>query len=401
MASVSQLSARLGGNPTVLALSAARLGDAVGNSILFIVIPLYVAKLPAPWLPLPEPTRVGILISMYGLIFSLLQPVGGALTDRAKNRKAVILLGLGITGAGMLVFVAASRFSHLLLLRALQGFGVALTIPASLSIMASATDRSSRGGSMGIYTSMRMVGFSIGPVLGGYLLDHVGFDAAFYVGAGFIALAMVLVQAWVRESGDRDVSMEARAKLAPSVWRSPVVPLGAATFVMAAAFSMLPTLEKQFNARLHQGAFGFGLAFSSLMLSRLLFQFPLGRLSDRIGRKPLVVGGLLLMGAVTAPLGLVATTAQLTGLRVLQGIASAGIAAPAFALAADLSSRGGEGRQMSVITMGFGLGIALGPLLAGVLAPLWFDLPFLLGGLSAIPAAWIVQRWVPETVSRS
>lgn len=170
---------------------------------------------------------------------------------------------------------------------------------------------------------------------------------------------------------------------------------------MAAAFSMLPTLEKQFNARLHQGAFGFGLAFSSLMLSRLLFQFPLGRLSDRIGRKPLVVGGLLLMGAVTAPLGLVATTAQLTGLRVLQGIASAGIAAPAFALAADLSSRGGEGRQMSVITMGFGLGIALGPLLAGVLAPLWFDLPFLLGGLSAIPAAWIVQRWVPETVSRS
>ncbi len=53
---------------------------------------------------------------------------------------------------------------------------------------------------------------------------------------------------------------------------------------------------------------------------------------------------------------------------------------------------------MSIITMGFGLGIALGPLLAGLLAPVWFDLPFLLGGLSALPAAYIVQRWVPESV---
>jgi MFS family permease len=212
---------------------------------------------------------------------------------------------------------------------------------------------------------------------------------------------MLMVQGWVNEQTIRDVSPEARAKNLPagSLWKSPIVPLGAATFVMAAAFSMLPTLEKQFNARLHQGAFGFGLAFSSLMVSRLLFQFPLGRLSDRIGRKPLIVGGLLLMGAATAPLGLVRTTFQLTGLRVVQGIASAGIAAPAFALAADLSKVGGEGRQMSIITMGFGLGIALGPLLAGVLAPVWFDLPFLLGAVSALPAAYVVQRWVPETVA--
>ncbi len=283
----------------MLALSAARLGDAIGNSILFIVIPLYVAKLPAPWLPLPEPTRVGILISAYGLIFSLLQPLGGALTDRAKNRKRVILAGLALTGAGMLAFVAAQSYAHLLALRALQGFGVALTIPASLSIMASATDKSSRGGSMGIYTTMRMVGFSIGPVLGGYLLDHVGFDAAFYVGAGFILLAMLMVQAWVNERVERDVSAEARAKSLPtgSLWKSPIVPLGAATFVMAAAFSMLPTLEKQFNARLNQGAFGFGLAFSSLMVSRLIFQFPLGspvrsRRSQAAGRGRPAADGL-------------------------------------------------------------------------------------------------------------
>jgi MFS family permease len=85
-------------------------------------------------------------------------------------------------------------------------------------------------------------------------------------------------------------------------------------------------------------------------------------------------------------------------LRVIQGIASAGIAAPAFALAADLSKTGGEGRQMSLTTMGFGLGIALGPLMAGVLAVLSFNLPFVLGGLMSLAGASVVHRYVMETV---
>lgn len=55
---------RIGANRVVVALSVARLADGMGNSILFIVIPLYVASLPAPWMPLPETLRAGILISI-------------------------------------------------------------------------------------------------------------------------------------------------------------------------------------------------------------------------------------------------------------------------------------------------------------------------------------------------
>ena len=100
-------------------------------------------------------------------------------------------------------------------------------------------------------------------------------------------------------------------------------------------------------------------------------------------------------------LGLAATTLQLSGFRVFQGVASAAIAAPAFALAADLSRAGGEGRQLSIVTTGFGLGIALGPLIAGVLAIFVFELPFIIGGALTIVGAWIVYRYVPETVQRS
>jgi MFS family permease len=119
------------------------------------------------------------------------------------------------------------------------------------------------------------------------------------------------------------------------------------------------------------------------------------------GRKPLIIGGLILMAPATILLGLAATTLQLTGFRVFQGIASAAIAAPAFALAADLSRSGGEGRQLSIVTTGFGLGIALGPLIAGVLATFVFELPFIIGGALTIVGAWIVYRYVPETIKHS
>jgi MFS family permease len=401
--SISRLADSIGANRTVLALSAARLGDAVGNSILFIVIPLYVAQLPAPWLPIPETVLVGLLISLYGLTNAILQPAVGAWIDRVSRRKPFIQIGLVLMAVGTLAFLIADRFTTLLLIRGLQGVGVALTIPASLALMASATEKRTRGGSMGVYTSMRMVGLAIGPLIGGFLHDHVGFDAAFYVGAAFIFLGLILVHFWVHETPD-----EGRVHAAGTfrildreLLTAGILGLAIATFLMASSFSMMSALEKQFNERLGQGAFGFGLAFSALMVSRLLAQVPLGWLSDRIGRKPLIIGGLILMAPATALLGLAATTLQLTGYRVFQGVASAAIAAPAFALAADLARSGGEGRQLSIVTTGFGLGIALGPLIAGVLGTLVFELPFIIGGALTIVGAWIVYRYVPETVQRS
>jgi MFS family permease len=399
---LSRAADQLGANRVVLALSVARLADAVGNSILFIIIPLYVAQLPAPWIPLPEPVLVGLLISMFGLVNSVLQPVMGALTDRVSRRKPIIQAGLFLMGAGTLAFIFATRFTDLLLIRSVQGIGVALTIPASLALMSAATQKQTRGGSMGIYTTMRMVGFAAGPLIGGFLHVHFGFNAAFIAGTLAIFVGIMLVHFWVKETPAR-LPGEARPPFQlfdREILTAGIIGLGLATFVMASSFSMMTTLEAQFNARLQQTAIGFSIAFSALMISRLIFQIPLGRFSDRIGRKPLIIGGLILMAPATILLGLAGTTLQLTGVRLFQGLASAGIAAPAFALAADLAKTGGEGRQMSIITMGFGLGLALGPLLAGVLVLAFFELPFLVGGLLSLLGAWIVYRYVPETVVR-
>ncbi len=391
----------LGIDKAVLALSITRMADAIGNSILFILIPLYVVKLPKEYFHFPLPVLVGILISLYGFIAAIFQPIMGALSDKLRKRKILIQIGLGLIGLSTLAFIIAQHFIDLLLLRSLQGIAVSITIPASLALMAEITKKETRGSAMGVYSTLRIIGFAIGPLIGGFLKDHFGFNSAFYVGSGFILLAMFLVQFWVEDVKveKKDEDIKKRIKVFEKKLLTPgILSASTATFIMAGAFSIVVALENEFNTMLNISAFEFGAAFSALMVSRLLLQVPLGRYSDKIGRKPLILTGLMIMGFTTALLGMVGSLLQLVLLRVVQGIASAGIAAPAFAVAADLSHSGGEGRQMSIITMGFGLGIAVGPLLAGLMAVIFFELPFLILGVLSLAVAGIVYKYMPETV---
>ena len=432
--------------PEVIALSFARMADALGNSLLIIIIPLYIAAQPNHLAAIPTELLVGVAISLYGFIFALSQPVWGYVSDRMGRRKPLILTGLTLMTAATLGFMWADRYLWIIVLRGLQGVGVAMIIPSVLALIAQVTVKRSRGNAMGVYSTFRMVGFATGPLLAGVLHVKFGFNATFMVGAAFLVVAMVLVQTTVKEEGGKagaesqatggvgepagdggskraaDDGRIARAVgdglaapdgdgLAASDAHGPatrpakggagtllpsptILGLMVSTIVLACSLSMISALENEFNDRLSQTALGFGVAFSALTLSRLVVQIPIGRLSDRIGRKGLIIGGLVALAPLTVLFGYVTTTEQLVGLRLLQGVATAGVAAPAFALAGDLARKGGEGREMSFLTMGFGLGMGMGPLIAGGLAGyVGFKTPFyVVGAASLVAAAWVWLR---------
>jgi len=395
--------------PEVIALSFARMADALGNSLLIIILPLYIAAQPSPLFDLPTELLVGIAISLYGFIFALSQPFWGYASDRVGKRKPFILAGLLLMMGATLGFMFADRYLWIIVLRGLQGVAVAMIIPSVLVLISRATVKRTRGNAMGVYSTFRMVGFATGPLLGGILHVKFGFNSAFIVGAAFLVVAMILVQLTVKEevseaevpgAGDDSPatpSPDEASRILPS---ATILGLMVSTIVLACSLSMISALENEFNDRLSQTAIGFGVAFSALTLSRLFVQIPVGRLSDRIGRKVLIIGGLLALAPLTVLFGYVTTTAQLVGLRLLQGVATAGVAAPAFALAGDLAKKGGEGRDMSFVTMGFGLGMGLGPLLAGGLAGyVGFKVPFyVVGGFCLVAAAW-VWRWAEESIA--
>ena len=413
------------------------MADALGNSLLIIILPLYIADQPSLWLDLPTEAQVGLVISLYGFLFAFAQPFAGALTDRVGRRKPFILTGLALMTLATLGFMFAHRYVWIVVLRCLQGLGVAMIIPSVLALISAVTEKRTRGNAMGVYSTLRMIGFATGPLLAGALQVYFGYDAAFMAGAAFLVVAYLLVQFTVHErtgpaaaadregdpafgeeggTGEKDGGRDGEegerglpgaGRVADpterfGVSRMPTstnLALMFSTVVMASSLSMISALENEFNERLAQTALGFGVAFSALTVARLFVQIPLGRLSDRIGRKKLIVGGLVVLAPLTVLFAYVSTTLQLVGVRLAQGVASAAIAAPAFALAADLARKGGEGREMSFVTMGFGLGLGFGPLIAGALGGyVGFEAPFLVVGVLSLASALVVAVWAEESI---
>jgi MFS family permease len=102
------------------------------------------------------------------------------------------------------------------------------------------------------------------------------------------------------------------------------------------------------------------------------------------------------MALSTVATGYLTTQWEFIIVRIVQGITSAGIAAPVFALARDLSKAVGEGRQMSIVIMGFGFGVALSTLFGGLLASSFFALPFIVGRVASVVARAAVILFVHE-----
>lgn len=388
------------------------MADAVGNSFLIIVLPLYVASdaVEGNVFGLPASLIAGIVLALFGIASSLAQPLAGHLSDRSGRRKVFVLGGLLVFGAVNLAFAGATAYWELFALRILQGLAAAFTITASLAIVNEVSHRKSRGGHMGVYNAFRLVGFGAGPLLASVLLETgpfvffggvtvTGFQATFAVAGAAALLSAVLVAILVR---DPRGAVPAARRLDIRVWDpdrgglDTIFTLGLTTLVMAACMALLSAIEPEVNARLDQGPVLFAIEFVSLIAALAVLQPFIGRASDRRGRKPFILVGLVALIPTTFLQGLVGAPWEMILLRVLQGGAAAMIFAPALALAGDHTRKGHSGAQLSVLTVSFGLGIALGQLTAGFFVQFGFAIPFGVGALLATGGTLLAATQVQE-----
>jgi MFS family permease len=177
----------------------------------------------------------------------------------------------------------------------------------------------------------------------------------------------------------------------------PVFALGLALLAVAMGIALLEPLQTQINNHIGQGATMFGIEFSAFIVAQVFLQTPIGSLSDTYGRKPFIVGGLIILVPATLAQGLVVTPIGMIVTRLIQGIAAATAFAPGFALAGDIADAGNSGTTFSVITMSFTLGTAIGPLVAGYLINFGYVVPFAFGAVLAGLGALIVYSQVEET----
>lgn len=150
------------------------------------------------------------VVTGYALSFAVLMLTGGKLADMFGRRR-IFLVGLAIFTVSSFFCGLAGTAELLIGARVVQGVGSALMMPATLSIITATFPPRERGAALGIWAGVSAMALAIGPLVGGLITEHVGWNWIFYVNVPIGLLGLVCVRIIVRES--RDTSHEQRLDL--------------------------------------------------------------------------------------------------------------------------------------------------------------------------------------------
>ena len=139
------------------------------------------------------------VIEAYALFLAALLLVGGALGDRF-GRKRVFLVGAAVFTLASAACAAAHGINQLIAARAVQGIGAALLVPGSLALLGANFPQETRGRAIGTWSAFSGITAAVGPVVGGFLVDHFSWHWAFLLNLPFGVLLLAACAAKVPES---------------------------------------------------------------------------------------------------------------------------------------------------------------------------------------------------------
>jgi EmrB/QacA subfamily drug resistance transporter len=399
------------------------------------------------------------IMNGYMLFLSALVLAGGAAADR-YGRKRVFVAGVVVFTAASVACGLAPSLPLLIAGRAVQGLGAALLTPASLALLGAAYDAKGRGQAVGVWAGASGLTTALGPVLGGWLTQAISWRAVFFINVPVAFLAVWLVAANARESrgtrtGPVDLTGAALVTLglaavtwaltaAPKAGPDPAV-IGAGAAGVAALLAFLvvenrarnPLMPlKLFRSATFSGVNGltlvlyaaFGAAFFLLpfelirvhgyapsaagaallpMSAGLAVLSPIaGRAAGRIGARPLLIVGPLLVAAGFALLAAFSSersywTGVLPGLAVLAlgaGVSVAPLTDAVLGAVPDEYEGAAAGINNAVARVAGLLAVALVGFVVGGSDPrsvaAGFRLAMIASGVAAVAAALVAALTV-------
>ncbi|MFF4751183.1 MFS transporter [Streptomyces sp. NPDC002514] len=153
----------------------------------------------------PGATELLWIVDVYPLVCASLLILFGTLGDRVGRRR-VLLLGYALFGAASALAAVAPSAGLLIVARALLGVGGAMIMPATLSILRQVfPDRRERALAIGVWSAVAAVGAAVGPLLGGFLLEHFWWGSVFLVNIPLMLVSLPVGRLLLPESkGERD-----------------------------------------------------------------------------------------------------------------------------------------------------------------------------------------------------
>jgi EmrB/QacA subfamily drug resistance transporter len=134
------------------------------------------------------------VVESYGLFLGALILVGGSLGD-LFGRRLIFVIGVALFALASAACGAASNIQLLIISRSIQGAGAALLVPGSLAIISSSFDEKSRGQAIGTWSGFTAITTAIGPVLGGWLVEHASWRWVFFINLP-LAAAVIAISVW-------------------------------------------------------------------------------------------------------------------------------------------------------------------------------------------------------------
>jgi EmrB/QacA subfamily drug resistance transporter len=141
-------------------------------------------------------TVVGVqwVVESYGLFLGALILVGGSLGD-LFGRRLIFVAGVTMFALASVVCGVASSIDQLIAARSIQGVGAALLVPGSLAIISTSFNENDRGRAIGTWSGFTAITTAVGPVLGGWLIEHASWRWVFFINLPFAA-AVVAIAIW-------------------------------------------------------------------------------------------------------------------------------------------------------------------------------------------------------------
>src|SRR5436190_15699718 len=180
----------------------------LGSSMAFIDGTVVNVALPAlQWSLKATVVDVQWVVEAYSLLLASLLLVGGSLGDH-YGRRRIFIGGVVLFSVASLWCGLATSIGQLILARAVQGAGGALLVPGSLAIISPSFTGQDRGHAICVWSGFTAITAAIGPVLGGWLIEHVSWRAVFFINLP-LAAAVLIVSLW-RVPESRDENQKAR-----------------------------------------------------------------------------------------------------------------------------------------------------------------------------------------------
>jgi DHA1 family multidrug resistance protein-like MFS transporter len=383
-------------------LIAAAFAVAVGYGLVAPVLPQYAMSFDV------SVAAASVVVSVFAFFRLVFAPAGGVLVDRLGERW-VYMGGLLIVAISTLATGFAQSYWQLLVFRGLGGLGSTMFTISAMALLTRLSPPGARGRIMGFYATAFLIGNIGGPVLGG-LLAEFGMRVPFFVYSVSLLVATAVVAVFLRggrrQSPDdgtpeqeplpvRDALRDARyvAALVSSFangWSSFGVRVAIVPLFAAANFDAGPGIA--------------GTALASFAVGTATVISLAGRLSDRYGRRPLVISGLLVSGISTIFLGWCDTVPLLIAASVVAGM-GAGVLNPAqqAAVADVIGADRSGGKVLASFQMASDSGAILGPVLVGVVVQLsGYTAGFAISGalLLAAVVPWLFARETHDRMAR-